>query len=65
VRSKHSMEGACARKADVFTTVSEITAREAEALLGRKADPLLPNGIDLSVIDELAGPVDAATARAR
>ncbi|MCY3001867.1 MAG: alpha-glucan family phosphorylase [Planctomycetota bacterium] len=65
VRSKHSMEAACAQKADVFTTVSEITAREAELLLGRKADPLLPNGIDLSVIDELAGPVLRDEARER
>jgi len=57
VRSKHSMESACARQADVFTTVSEITAREAELFHGRRADPLLPNGIDLDVIDELAGSV--------
>lgn len=65
VRSKHSMESTCARKADVFTTVSEITAREAELLLGRRADPLLPNGIDLDVIDELAGPVLRPEARRR
>jgi phosphorylase/glycogen(starch) synthase len=65
VRSKHSMESTCARKADVFTTVSEITAREAELLLGRRAEPLLPNGIDLSVIDELAGPVLRDEARQR
>jgi glycogen phosphorylase/synthase len=55
VRSKHSLEGIAARVADVFTTVSEITAREAELLHGRKPEPLLPNGIDLAVIDELCG----------
>jgi hypothetical protein len=55
VRAKHSMESIAAREADVFTTVSEITAREAELFHHRRADPLLPNGIDLAVIDELAG----------
>ena len=49
--SKHSLEGIAARQADVFTTVSEITAREAEVVHLRRADPLLPNGIDLGVID--------------
>jgi glycogen phosphorylase/synthase len=54
VQAKHSLEGVCARKADVFTTVSAITAAEAELLHERKVAPLLPNGIDLTVIDELA-----------
>lgn len=64
VRSKHSLEGVCARSADVFTTVSSITAAEAALVHRRQAEPLLPNGIDLSVIDELCGGVDFATARA-
>ncbi|MBK8097656.1 MAG: alpha-glucan family phosphorylase [Planctomycetes bacterium] len=55
VRAKHSMEGACARKSDVFTTVSAVTAAEADLLHKRIAAPLLPNGIDLDVVDELAG----------
>jgi phosphorylase/glycogen(starch) synthase len=54
VQAKHSLEGVCARKADVFTTVSSITAGEAELLHTRKVEPLLPNGIDLAVVDELA-----------
>ncbi|MGK0155111.1 MAG: phosphorylase/glycogen(starch) synthase [Neolewinella sp.] len=54
VQSKHSLEGVCARKADAFTTVSEITSAEAQLLHGRKVEPLLPNGIDLSVVDELS-----------
>ncbi|MBL9078866.1 MAG: alpha-glucan family phosphorylase [Planctomycetes bacterium] len=54
VQAKHSLEGVCARKADVFTTVSAITAAEAELLHARKVEPLLPNGIDLAVVDELA-----------
>ncbi len=54
VRAKHSREGACARSADAFTTVSAITADEARLLHARTADVLVPNGIDLDVVDELA-----------
>ncbi|MGE3171269.1 MAG: alpha-glucan family phosphorylase [Planctomycetota bacterium] len=54
VRAKHSMEGACARAADAFTTVSAITADEARLLHDRAADVLVPNGLDLDVVDELA-----------
>jgi glycogen phosphorylase/synthase len=64
VRSKHSMERACAREADVFTTVSELTADEAELFFARRADPILPNGIDLDVIDELREGVTRPEARA-
>ncbi len=45
--SKFHTERACAQKCDVFTTVSEITGIEAEHLLGRKPDVLLPNGLDI------------------
>ena len=65
IRSKHSLEGTCARQADVFTTVSEITAREAELLHERAPDPLLPNGMDLEVIDAIAGEIGREEARAR
>ncbi|MBL8734544.1 MAG: alpha-glucan family phosphorylase [Planctomycetes bacterium] len=54
VQAKHSLEGVCARKADVFTTVSAITAAEAELLHNCKVHQLLPNGIDLDVVDHLA-----------
>jgi len=37
-------------RSDVFTTVSSITADEAELFFHRRAAPLLPNGIDLDVI---------------
>jgi glycogen(starch) synthase len=47
VQAKHSMEKAAANACHVFTTVSEITGMEAEHLLGRKPDVLLPNGLDL------------------
>jgi len=65
IKAKHSMESVCAREADVFTTVSSLTADEAELYFHRRAAPLLPNGIDLEVIDELAGSVDAGEAETR
>jgi len=53
VIDKHSMEVACAKSADVFTTVSEITGREAEYVLDLKPDILLPNGLDLNKFPEM------------
>jgi len=47
VWAKFQMERICAREADVFTTVSSITALEAEKFLGKKPDILLPNGLDI------------------
>jgi len=64
VTAKHSLEGVSAREADVFTTVSEITAAEAELLHERRPDPVLPNGIDLEVIDEIAGDATPDSVRA-
>ncbi len=49
VMDKFSAERACAKNADIFTTVSEITQIEAEKILGRKADVLTLNGLDLSI----------------
>jgi phosphorylase/glycogen(starch) synthase len=65
VVAKHSLEGKLVQSADVFTTVSEITAKEALLLHGRQAEPLLPNGIDLGVVDELTAGHDRAPTRAR
>jgi len=47
VHTKYQTERACAQNADVFATVSGITAIETEALLKKKPDLLLPNGLDL------------------
>jgi glycogen(starch) synthase len=47
VQAKHLMERACANNASVFTTVSEITAKEAQYILGKKPDIVLPNGLDI------------------
>lgn len=45
--AKFLLERAAAKSCEVFTTVSGITGIEAEALLGRKPDVLLLNGLDL------------------
>lgn len=46
VKDKHQLEKSAAQNCDIFTTASEITALEAEHFLQRKADFLLPNGLD-------------------
>jgi glycogen(starch) synthase len=47
ISARHTIERQAARRASVFTTVSEVTAREAERLLGRKPDAILPNGLNV------------------
>ena len=44
---RYCLERAATHCADVFTTVSHITAYEAENLLKRKPDGVLPNGLDV------------------
>lgn len=46
VESKHSIEKQTAHNVDCFTTVSDITDKECEQLLERKADVVLPNGFE-------------------
>lgn len=46
MQSKHSLEKAAATYADCFTTVSDVTARECEQLLGRRPDVVTPNGFE-------------------
>ena len=48
VLAKHSLETACAREADVFSTVSRVTADEAGAVLRERPDTVVFNGIDLT-----------------
>lgn len=50
---RYAIEKAAAQCADVFTTVSEITALEAAQFLGRKPEVLLPNGLN---IDRFSAP---------
>ncbi len=44
---RFAIERAAAHAATVFTTVSEVTSHEAEKLLGRSPDAILPNGINI------------------
>lgn len=46
VHTKHQSEKALAHIADCFTTVSQITAKEAEYFYSKKPDVLLYNGFD-------------------
>ena len=48
VIARHSLEQKSALNADVFTTVSDITAKECGQLLGRDVDIVTPNGFENS-----------------
>ena len=45
VMDRHSVEKAAAHNADIFTTVSDLTANECKILLRREPDIVTPNGI--------------------
>ncbi len=60
IAAKYSLEVATVREADVFTTVSEITATEAKNFLGRAPDFLLPSGLDIVRIPDLSQNREAA-----
>lgn len=49
MQSKHSLEKAAAHAADCFTTVSDITAKEAEQLLERRP-VVTPNGFEQNFV---------------
>lgn len=51
--SKHSLEKATALNADVLTTVSGITGREAKAFYGRTPDVILPNGLNMAAFPDV------------
>ncbi|MFQ3275203.1 MAG: glycogen(starch) synthase [Candidatus Nanohaloarchaea archaeon] len=57
VKAKHQVEKMAAQNSSVFTTVSDTTAREAEAVLDREPDKVLPNGFnveDFPSLEELS-----------
>ena len=60
VTAKHSMESVSAREADCFTTVSNITRKEAANLLGTNPDVVTVNGFNL---EGFAEPEAVAKAR--
>ena len=62
VTAKCSMESVSAREADIFTTVSGITAEEAHFFLGRSPDLITDNGLDLSAIPDYNRDRDTAAA---
>ncbi len=47
VETEEAIEYACAQKSDVFTTVSDVTARECKHLLKRTPEAILPNGLNI------------------
>ncbi len=53
VITEASIEYGCAQKCTVFTTVSEVTARECKHLLLRKPDVILPNGLNIQRFEAL------------
>jgi glycogen phosphorylase/synthase len=48
--SKQSLEKICANTADVFTSVSEITAKECKQFHNKKVDIVTPNGFEDSFV---------------
>lgn len=50
VQAKHSIEKAAAANVDAFTTVSEITADECDAMLGTEVTNVTPNGFENSFV---------------
>ncbi|MCP4677943.1 MAG: alpha-glucan family phosphorylase [Deltaproteobacteria bacterium] len=53
VLAKHSMESVCAREADCFTTVSDVTSEEAAVILSRRPHVVVANGIDVKGLPDL------------
>src|SRR5882762_5117002 len=53
VEAEASIEYGCAQYCDVFTTVSEVTARECKHLLRRKVDVVVPNGLNIERFEAL------------
>lgn len=53
IKAKHQVEKTGAHNAEVFTTVSNTTGKEAEAVLGKKPDIILPNGFNVEEFPSL------------
>ena len=65
VVARHSLEKVSARNADVFTTVSDITARECAQFLQRPVDIVTPNGFENSFTPATDEEYDAKRSAAR
>lgn len=53
VVTEEVIEYQCAQDCDVFTTVSDVTARECKHLLRRKPDVIVPNGLNVERFEAL------------
>jgi glycogen(starch) synthase len=53
IETEARIEFACAQKADILSTVSEVTARECKHLLKRKPEVVLPNGLNIERFEAL------------
>jgi glycogen(starch) synthase len=53
VETEARIEHGCAQQADVFTTVSDVTARECKHLLKRVPEVILPNGLNIERFEAL------------
>ena len=53
VVTEEVIEYQCAQNCDVFTTVSDVTARECKHLLKRKPDVVVPNGLNVERFEAL------------
>lgn len=53
IETEVRIEHLCANKTDVFTTVSEVTAKECVHLLKRKPHHILPNGLNIERFEAL------------
>jgi len=52
ITSKYSLEKCSSDAADCFATVSDITARECNLLLGKEVDIVTPNGFDPGIVPD-------------
>ena len=48
IETQATVERLAAQQSHVFTTVSDVTARECEVFLGRQTDLVLPNGLNIT-----------------
>ncbi len=53
VVTEEAIEFNCAQSCDVFTTVSDVTARECKHLLKRQPEVILPNGLNIERFEAL------------
>jgi glycogen(starch) synthase len=53
VATEESIEYGCAQACDIFSTVSDVTARECKHLLKRNPEAILPNGLNIQRFEVL------------